>query len=68
MTQIRHNRVPVCEDRPAMHLTSDDGLRLELGDLGSSWVIELTHAECERIAEAIGYRRPGYFRVPDSDS
>jgi hypothetical protein len=48
--------------------TADGGVRLELGDISSPWIVELTAAEAEHIAEAIGYRRPGYFQVQDPDS
>jgi hypothetical protein len=67
MTQIRRGREPVVDDRPMVTATPDGGVRLELGDISQPWIIELTPADCEHIAEAIGFRRPGYFRVPDPD-
>ena len=52
----------VCEDRPALEPISQGGMRLALVERTGSWVIELTRADAERIAEEIGYRRPGVFR------
>jgi hypothetical protein len=60
MTQIRRGREPVVDDRPMM-TAHPDGVRLELGHLTSPWVIELTHAECEQIAEAIGWRQNQHY-------
>jgi hypothetical protein len=57
----------VCEDRPALERLSQGGVRLELVERTGSWVVELTQADAEGIAEEIGYRRPGYFR-PEADS
>jgi hypothetical protein len=70
MTQIRRGREPLIADRPMVTATSDGGVRLELGSIDQPWTVELTLADCERVAEAIGFVRPGYFQVqaPDSDS
>jgi hypothetical protein len=37
MTQIRLGRVPVVDDRPMVTATADGGVRLEFGDIASSW-------------------------------
>jgi hypothetical protein len=68
MTQIRQDRTPLVDDRPMLTLTADGGVRLELGSITSPWTVELTRADCECIAEAIGYRRPGHFRPEADDS
>jgi hypothetical protein len=60
--------IQVCADRARLSVVSD-GLRMELTSHTGNWVIELTRAECEHIAEEIGYRRPGVFRPEvDADS
>jgi hypothetical protein len=47
------------QDRPLI-TSINDGVRLELiGRDGGLWAIELTRADCEAIAEAIGWDPPG---------
>jgi hypothetical protein len=66
--RIRRGREPVVDDRPMVSAHSG-GVRLELGNISSPWTVELTLADCERIAEALGYVRPGIMRPADgSDS
>jgi len=47
----------IAEDRPSVQRVHD-GVRLELTGQDAVWVIDLTEADCERIAEAIGWGRP----------
>lgn len=48
----------VADDRPSLQRLSDRGVRLEMTGPDTAWIIELTQDDCERIAEAIGFRRP----------
>jgi len=47
----------IAEDRPSLQRVSD-GVRLELSGRDAVWVIDLSEADCERIAEQIGWGRP----------
>jgi hypothetical protein len=66
MTQIRHGRGALIDDRPMVSATADGGVRLELGSINSPWTIVLTQADAERIAEAIGWR-PNHHYPPTRD-
>ena len=46
---------PIAEDRPSLQKIFD-GVRLELTGRDAVWIIELSGADCERIAEEIGWR------------
>jgi hypothetical protein len=57
------------DDRPLLEATTEGGVRLEIPYHENTWIVELSRADCEAIAEWIGYRRPGYFRpAADADS
>lgn len=46
----------VAQDRPLVQQLSEGSVRLELSGRAAHWIIELAPDDCERIAEAIGYR------------
>jgi hypothetical protein len=49
----------ICEDRPIMQGLSGRGVRLELPGHDAVWIVELSVDDCQRIAEEIGWGRPG---------
>jgi hypothetical protein len=61
MTQIRRDRKALVDDRPMVSPTPGGGVRLDLGSINSPWTVELTQADCERIAEAIGWRQNHHY-------